>query len=132
MTATTSDISVTTRPTQADAQLLLQLATLATQMDLDRGNALLWKHRQDGGLTYEAFKEQYPLGTAESNAVYNVLKWHETIGTLVKQGLLDRGLVRDWIWVPGAWDMCRDIAIGQRAEVGEEAMWENFEALARE
>jgi hypothetical protein len=60
----------------------------------------------------------------------SVLKWYETVGTLVKQGLLDRGLIHDWLWVAGVWDTCRGIAMGQREESGVAEMWENFEALA--
>ena len=60
----------------------------------------------------------------------NVLRWHETVGTLVKQGLLDRGLVLDWLWVAGVWEQCRAIALSHRVETGSDAMWENFEALA--
>ena len=125
-----TDLTVTTGPTQADAQLMLQVAQLGTSMGIDRGQALLWKHRADGGLTYEQFRQLYPLGSADESAILNVLKWHETIGTLVKQGLLDRGLVLDWLWVAGTWEQCRHIALGQRAELGVASMWENFEALA--
>lgn len=48
----------------------------------------------------------------------------------MKQRLLDRGLVLDWLWVSGTWDLCKDVALGQRAELGVPQMWENFEALA--
>lgn len=124
------DLSVSSGPTQADAQLVVQLAQLGASMNLDRGQALLWRHKAEGGLTYEKFEADYPNGSEDEAAILNVLKWHETIGTLVKQGLLNRDLVLDWLWVAGTWQLCRHIALGQRAEMGVDAMWENFEALA--
>jgi hypothetical protein len=124
------DLTVSTHPTQADAQIMIQLAQLATSMQIDRGDALLRHHREQGGLTYEQFNEAYKAPSPDGSAILAVLKWHETVGTLVKQGLLDRGLVLDWLWVAGSWEQCRAIALGQRAETGIDAMWENFEALA--
>jgi hypothetical protein len=127
-----SELTITTTPTQTDAQLMLQLAQLSQAMRVDRGQALLWKHRAEGGLTFAQFEATYPTDSDDAIAIMNVLKWHETVGTLVKQGLLDRGLIHDWLWVSGAWEMCSDIAMGQRAEMGVAGIWENFEALAAE
>lgn len=133
MTTTTRDpeLTVTTSgPTAAHAQLMVSLAQLGTAMQVERGQALLWTHRKEGGLTAEKFEVTYPVGEPDSIAILNVLRWHETVGTLVKQGLLDRGLVLDWLWVAGVWEQCRAIALSHRAETGSDAMWENFEALA--
>lgn len=125
----TDDLAVTHGPTAADAQLVVQLAQLAQAMHVDRGQALLWTHQPDG-LSYETFEATYPAAGDDAIAILNVLKWHETIGTLVKQGLLDRGVVLDWLWVSGTWGLCRPIALAHRAETGSDEMWENFEALA--
>jgi hypothetical protein len=124
------ELTVTTTPTQADAQLMLQLAQLSAAMNVDKGHALLWKHHKQGGITFKQFEETYGTDSDDAVAIINVLKWYETVGTLVKQGLLDRGLVYDWLWVSGVWDTCRGIAMGQREESGEAKIWENFEALA--
>jgi hypothetical protein len=127
-----SELTINSSPTQTDAQLMLQLAQLAQAMRVDHGGALLHKHHKqlNGPLSYEAFQATYPDGDADGTAILNVLAWNETVGTLVKQGLLDRGLVLDWLWVAGAWERCRPIAIGQREEMGQAEIWENFEALA--
>lgn len=127
-TITDGDLRSGTRPTQADAQLLLQLAQLSQTTLMERGQALLWKNRP-AGLSWEQFQE-LDVESQEYGAVLAVLKWHETVGTLVKQGLLNRDLVLDWLWVSGTWELCRQIALGQRAETGVPQMWENFEALA--
>lgn len=124
------DRAPSTSPAHADAQLLVQLAELGQSMRVDRGQALLWKHRENEGLTYEQFEATYAIDSDEAVAIINVMKWYETVGTLVKQGLLDRGLVLDWLWVAGIWDMCRPIAMGQRERLGQAGIWENFEALA--
>ena len=126
----TSDLSVSSTPTQSDAQLVVQLAQLGQAMNVDRGQALLWKHYRDGGITFDQFEATYPTDSDDAVAILNVLKWYETIGTLVKQGLLERGLVHDWLWVSGIWDTCQPIAMGQREQSGEAKIWENFEALA--
>ena len=125
-----SELTITTSPTHTDAQLMLQLAQLSAAMNVDRGQALLWKHHKEGGITLAQFEAAYPVDSDEAVAIMSVLKWYETVGTLVKQGLLDRGLIHDWLWVAGVWDTCRGIAMGQREESGVAEMWENFEALA--
>jgi hypothetical protein len=122
------DITVTTTgPTQADAQLMLQLAQLGQTPQMDRGRSILWAG--DTPQTYEEFKVAHPRGSETYAAVEAVLAWNETVGTLVKQGLLNRDLVYDWLWVAGMWDRCKNIALGERAETIPQ-MWENFEALA--
>ncbi len=127
-TQTASDLSITTtRPTTADAQIMLQLAGLQTDA-FDRGQAALWDG--DAPMTYEEFKTRHPSGTSSHNEVIAVLKWYETVGTLVKNGLLNRELALDWLWVSGVWDRCVNIALGQREETVPQ-MWENFEALAK-
>ena len=126
---TGEDLRISVGPTQADAQLMLQLAQLSQTPLMERGQALLWKHRPTGGLSWEEF-QRLDVESADYGGVMAVLKWHETIGTLVKQGLLNRELVLDWLWVSGTWELCSSIALGQRADTGVPQMWENFEALA--
>lgn len=129
-TTAREDLRISSGPTQDDAQLMLQLAQLGQTPLMERGQALLQKHRPTGGLSYEQFRRDHDVESEEYGAVMAVLKWHETVGTLVKQGLLNRELILDWLWVSGAWELCRQIALGQRAELGVPQMWENFEALA--
>jgi hypothetical protein len=129
-TATTkSEINLTTSaPTHEDAQIVLQLSQLAMTPSFEVGNSLLWSEQTP--LSYDQFRAKYPRGSQDESAIYAVLKWHETVGTLVKNGLLNKGLVYDWLWITGTWDKCKGIAMGHRAETGSDEMWENFEALA--
>jgi hypothetical protein len=122
------DISITTTgPTREDAQLMLQLAQLAQTPGMDRGTSILMT--PDEALTYEAFVAEHPRGSEGYADVMSVLKWYETVGTLVGQGLINRELVLDWLWVSGVWDRCKAIALAQRARTIPQ-MWENFESLA--
>ena len=52
------------------------------------------------------FGEEFAPEAADANDphVRTVLIFGETIGTLVKNGLLDRGLVLDWLWAQGLWE----------------------------
>jgi hypothetical protein len=62
--------------------------------------------------------------------VRTTLYFYETVGTLVKNDLLDRALVHDWVWVAGAWEAVGPAALRQREARGVPALFENFEALA--
>jgi hypothetical protein len=59
------------------------------------------------------------------------LVFHETVGMLVKNDLLDRDLVYDWIWVSGAWERVGPAARAAREAAGVPEIFENFEALAQ-
>ncbi len=68
--------------------------------------------------------------SVQDRNVFVMLMLGETIGTFVKQGVLDAGLVYD-LWAPGLmWNRVGPAALRQREEYGVPALWENFEALA--
>jgi hypothetical protein len=62
--------------------------------------------------------------------VQAILFFNETVGTLVKNGLFDRDLVYDWLWVKGSWERVGPAALRERERVGVPQLFENFEALA--
>jgi hypothetical protein len=68
--------------------------------------------------------------TADDHAVRALLMFGETVGTFVKQEVLDRGLVLDLWWVEGIWKRVAPAAMRQRDRTGEPRLYENFEALA--
>lgn len=78
------------------------------------------------------FSEEYDPETASSEdpPVRAILSFGETVGTLVKQGVLDRGLVLDLWWVQGVWKRVGPAAVRRRQQLGEPRLYENFEALA--
>jgi hypothetical protein len=52
------------------------------------------------------------------------------VATLVKNDLLSRDLVYDWLWVAGTWDRVGPAALRAREAAGVAVLYENFEALA--
>lgn len=128
MSTSTQDLSVTISPTSTDATLLVSIINgpLATRaMD---GVGLLFSY--DTPPTLSQFEADHPRGTPESSNAYAVLGLGELLGTLVKNGLLNRALVHDMFWIPGMWEKSAGIALGLRERSGTSAMYENFEALA--
>jgi hypothetical protein len=78
------------------------------------------------------FSDDFDPETAELSdpAVRIVLGFNETVGTLVKNDLLDRDLVYDWLWVAGSWERVGPAALRARERAGVPILHENFEALA--
>ncbi|SEJ58957.1 DUF4760 domain-containing protein [Demequina mangrovi] len=107
-------------PTHDDATLMMEL--------------LQW-HTASGGMEASRFmmSPDFDAAAADSHDrhVFVMLMMGETIGTFVKQGLLDAGLVYD-LWAVGlVWDRVGPAALRAREKYGVPALWENFEALAR-
>ncbi|MGD0197926.1 MAG: hypothetical protein ABSC56_08485 [Solirubrobacteraceae bacterium] len=106
-------------PNREDAQLLVQLAQWGTSLGV--GDAM-------PAILDEDFAPEL-ADAINDTPVRTMLTYLETIGTLVKNGLLDRELVRDWIWVDGVWARVGPAAKQARARFGEPRLYENFEAL---
>ena len=102
-----------------DAALLVELAKWGTMMRLDEASRAL--HADD----FDADTADWRDPPVQATLVFN-----ETLGTLVKNGLLDRDLVYDWLWVAGTWERVGPAALRAREEAGVQEMFANFEALA--
>ena len=109
------------KPTQEDAQLMVQLARWGTELGLQDALPTLFGDDFD----------PENVDMLQNDAVRTVLYYGESIGTLVKHDLLSRELVEDWIWVEGMWGRVGPAALRQREKVGEPRLFENFEALAK-
>jgi len=105
--------------TKEDAALIVELAKWGAMIGLGPSMGAL-------------FDDGFDPATAEvsDEPVRTVLAFAETTGTLVKNGLLDGDLVRDWLWVEGLWALVSPAAQRARQRLGEERLYENFEALA--
>jgi hypothetical protein len=117
-----------TRPTRDDAHLMLELANWYTASEV--AEAANWIRSEEFVSTHKNFESQYPDGSQGRLHVNKFLGYHETLGTLWKNGLISEELLFDWTWVSGAWDLVKDIAVGMRKKAGVAALWENFEAMA--
>jgi hypothetical protein len=105
--------------TYDDANLIVQLIRWATDLGLDDA-------------AQAVFADSFDPVTAsvEDVAVRKLLHFGEAVGTLVKQGVLDRGLVLDMWWIGGMWERLRVAALAERDRLGESRLYENIEALA--
>jgi hypothetical protein len=106
-------------PDRQDATLLVQLAQWGTSMGLQPATRAILADDFD------------PESASHADEAVNVvLTFGETVGTLTKNGLLDTGLVLDWLWVCGLWERVGPAARKAREESGVAQLYENFEALA--
>jgi hypothetical protein len=105
--------------TREDATLMLELAKWGAMIGLTEASRKIYADDFDA-------EAAHPL----DEEVQTTLVWHETIGTLVKNELLDRELVYDWLWVVGSWERVGPAALKARAQAGVPQLFENFEALA--
>jgi hypothetical protein len=105
--------------THEDAVLVVELAKFGAMIEL-------------GDAAGKIFADDFDPETADLGdpAVRTVLGFNETVATLVKNGLLDRDLVLDWLWVAGSWDRVGPAAKRAREQSGASLLYENFEALA--
>jgi hypothetical protein len=105
--------------THDDAILIVELSKWAALSDLpDAARAI--------------FADDFDPETAEVSdpSVGKVLAFNETVATLVKNGLLNRELVYDWLWVAGLWERVGPAAKRVRETAGVPYLYENFETLA--
>jgi hypothetical protein len=105
--------------THQDAVVMLELAKLGAMSGV-------------GDAAGKIFADDFDPDTAELSdpAVRTVLGWNETVATLVKNDLLNRDLVYDWLWVAGTWGRVGPAALRARERAGVSYLYENFEALA--
>ena len=105
--------------TREDATLMIELAKWGTMLGI-------------GDASRAIYSDDFDPETAEITDphVQTMLNFHETIGTLVKNKLIDRDLVYDWLWTVGVWDKVGPAALRLREQTGVPQMYENFEALA--
>jgi hypothetical protein len=116
-------------PTPQDAQLVVQLAQLATVQHLDE--AVAWVFANEMPTEPAACREHFPRGSDGHRHATAILNYMETIGALWKHGLLHEDLLFDWLWVSGVWERVKGLALAQRQEFGEGRLWELVEAMAQ-
>ena len=107
-------------PTHNDAMLMMELAKWGAMIDLQAA-------------TNKLFADDFDpeAAGARDPGVDTALAYFETIGTLVKNNLLDADLVFDWLWVGGVWSKVAPAVKRAREATGENRLFENFEALAQ-
>jgi hypothetical protein len=106
--------------TREDAMLMVELAKWGSMAGFQEA-------------TRKIFTDGFDPDAADSQdpEIQAVLVYMETVATLVKNNLLDRELVNDWLWVEGLWDRVGPAAVKVREKAGEPRLYENFEALSQ-
>ena len=129
-TATKADeIRIVYRATKADAELIIAMQQVDALSGANEGFRLLRSF--DSPPTLGQLRKRYPEASREYGCIMAFLGSSETIGTFVKQGLLDEDLVNDLYWVAGAWEYAQKACKGMRKETGQPRLFENFERLAQ-
>jgi hypothetical protein len=108
-------------PTYEDANLVVQLSQWGTALGLNEAIASVFEDDFDPEIA----------DALNDTPVRTLLTFFETIGTLVKNDVLNRGLIRDWLWVEGVWARVGPAALTAREHFKEPRLYENFEALAK-
>jgi hypothetical protein len=115
-------------PTKEDAQLMIQLAQLGTDMIDPKARGWIWSG--DFVSDPDEFRSKFPRGSDEYGYVNSMAAWHETLATLWKRGLISEELVFDWLWVPAMWERLKPLLLAEREEAGVSELWANFETMA--
>ncbi len=117
------------KPTHQDAIIMLRLYQLGAIAGLSEATNWMWS---DNFITdYAEFIKKYPPGSEGNEKAAKICGYHETIGTLYKNGLFNEELLFDWLAVYLVWDRIKNFAIGLREEAREPRLFENFEAMAK-
>jgi hypothetical protein len=121
-----------TKPTREDADILLRLSELSALHNLAPAAAFIWS--DDFPTDFTQFRGKFPRGkrSEEEGLLRRYLYHFETAGTLYRNGLLNGDLLFDWMDVTAAWDRVKGYALGVREEMGEPALFENFEYAAEQ
>jgi len=128
-TATDEIQIIQSPPTYEDAQLLVQLQIMGSMTGAFRGFDLL--EAFDKPPTLAQALKRHPRGSEEQGQISAFLALCETVGTFVRQGILNEALVNDLFAVEYAWALCEKIAKGLRKQAGDARMYENTEWLAK-
>lgn len=122
------DVRIVGGPTAADAQLVVAMQ----HVDAVSGAMAGWEYL----LAFETpptllqLRKRHPRDSGEYRCISAFLGSCETLGTFVKQGLVNEQLVHDLYWIAGAWRQSEKVCKGMRKELGDPRLYENFELLA--
>jgi hypothetical protein len=119
---------MTTPPSTADAQLILQIMQVDAATRANEGWHVLGEFETPP--TRSQLLRKHPRESQEYRQIQAFLMSCETLATFVRQGILNEALVNDVFWVAGAWRKTEKLCKAMRKEAGEPRIMENFEWLA--
>lgn len=105
---------------QQDAILIVELSKWGAMLGVNEASRVI-------------FSEDFNPDDLADNGphVRTMLTFAETVAILVKNGLLDRELVNDWLSFPAIWQRVGPAALRAREMGGLAALYEGTELLAR-
>jgi len=117
------------KPTQKDAELLLQVLSLSNNEEGRKAQRWFWIEFDIKN--YRKFKKKYPVGSEGDRYFNRFMGNWEMIATLVVNGLVSEDLVFDMFVIKPTWDKAEPIVHGRREELKMPRLYENFEVLAQ-
>ncbi len=121
---------VRTKPNIEDAQILLELEHLRQAEPSQKANKWFWSEFKPKKIaSYSEFREAYPEGSEGDRHAQEIGNLFELCGVLVNNGLLSEALFFDRYFVKPFWEPLKPIVEGQRDEIEEPRLAENFELL---
>jgi hypothetical protein len=126
---TLAPVTAVAGPSHDDAAALVQLVHLHAQLQVSDGLDVVW--RPDFPQDPYTIDAWYPPGTDGRRGLESVLVWFQTVGTLVKHGLLDPAIARDVARADLVWARIGPMAVAERGHTGDDEMWGGFQLLAK-
>lgn len=117
------------KPTQKDAELLLQILSLTSNEESRRANRWFWEEFDIS--TYRKFKKKYPPGSDGDRHFNHLMSNWEILATLVVNGLINQDLAFDMILLRPYWEKAEPIVHGRREDWKSPRLYENFEVLVQ-
>jgi hypothetical protein len=116
-------------PNREDLEILLRIMEIYLSDPLRKARSF-WRTIPDG-LTFEELLEQYPRGSDEFELFGNMMVFWETIGSLMKHGLLNEELAFDTFLDAPPWKKVETAFLDMRKEEGKALEAENLEFAYR-
>jgi hypothetical protein len=113
------------RPTARDATTLLEVMSIYLSAPMKEARTF-WRTIPDG-LGFEEMLNKYPRGTGEFENISNMMIFWETIGSLLKRGLLNGDLAFDTFLDAPPWPKVQRFFIERREKENNPLEGENIE-----
>jgi hypothetical protein len=120
---------VTSPPDSQDAEIILRIMEIYLSEPV-RSARTFWRTIPDG-LSFDELVEKYPRGSENFQQIDTIMIFWETVGGLLKQGLLREDLAFDTFLDAPPWKKIEAAFRQLRQEAGNEAEGENLEYAYR-
>ena len=124
-----ADAASSGAPDRDDAWMLLRLLELWTAEPMTEARNFV--RTLPKGRTFAELHEEYPPGTKEFGHIDTVMAFWETVGSLLKHGLLNEELAFDTFLDAPPWPTMEAAVLSERVERNNELELENLEYVYR-